>query len=152
MYIIVGHHGHDDQRIKVWVTNMMCVIFAEGDSVRLSFDLLGRSLIMRARNRDQPFPGLSEVAILGSSRFPGEVWSTEDSFDLARRSCLLLVLAGLGAPVADVVMEVPFLDAFFDLILERDAYFSGVVNVSVILAVLVLVSFGAVSPIVSGRL
>ena len=58
----------------------------------------------------------------------------------------MLVLEGLGALIADVVLEVPFSDEFFDLILERDAFFGGVANISVISAVLVLVSFGAVSP------
>ena len=58
----------------------------------------------------------------------------------------MLVLAGLGAPVADVVLEVPFSDEFFDLVLEYDAFFCCVANISVIPAILVLVSFGAVSP------
>ena len=58
----------------------------------------------------------------------------------------MLVLAGLGAPVADVVLEVPFSDEFFDLILKCDAFFCGVANISMISAVLVLVSFRAVSP------
>ena len=58
----------------------------------------------------------------------------------------MLVLKGLGAPVADEVLEVPFSDKFFDLILQRDALFCGVANNSVISAVLVLVSFREVSP------
>ena len=64
----------------------------------------------------------------------------------------MLVLARLGAPVADVVLEVPLSDEFFNLILECDAFFCGVANVSMIVAVLVLVSFRAVSRIVFGRL
>ena len=68
------------------------------------------------------------------------------SSNLARGSCLVLVLKGLRAPVADEVLEVPFLDKFFDLILERDALFCGVANGSVISAVFVLVSFREVSP------
>ena len=124
---------------------MTCVLVTEGDIVRLTSDLFGRPLVGRACNRDQLFPGLSKVAILGSSRFPGKVRFAEDSSDLARRSCFLLVLEGLGAPVADVIMEVPFSDEFFYLILECDAFFCGVANISVIPVVLVLVSFGAVS-------
>ena len=58
----------------------------------------------------------------------------------------MLVLEELGAPVADVVLEVPFLDQFFNLIFECDAFFYGVANISVIPAVLFLVSFRAVSP------
>ena len=58
----------------------------------------------------------------------------------------MLVLIGLGAPVADIVLEVPLSDEFFNLILECDAFFCGVANIWVISAVLVLVSFRAVSP------
>ena len=58
----------------------------------------------------------------------------------------MLVLVGLGAPVADVVLEIPFSYEFFDLIFECDAFFYGVANISVISAVLVLVSFQAISP------
>ena len=112
MYVVVGHHGLDDQCITVWVTNVTCVLFTEGDIVRLSSDLFGKLLVGRARCRDQPFPGLSEVAILASLNFSGEVWFAEDSSDLVRRSCLVLVLAGLGAPVVDIVLEVPFSNEF----------------------------------------
>ena len=58
----------------------------------------------------------------------------------------MLVLAGLGALVADVVLEVLFSDEFFDLILDRNAFFCGVANISVISIVLVLVSFRTISP------
>ena len=53
----------------------------------------------------------------------------------------MLVLAGLGAPVADVVLEVPLSDEFLDLIIECNTFFCGVANISVISAVVVLVSF-----------
>ena len=58
----------------------------------------------------------------------------------------MLVLARLGAPVTDIVLEVPFSNEFFDLILKCDAFFCGVANIWVISEVLVLVSFGVVSP------
>ena len=145
MYVVVGHHGLDDQCITVRVTNVTCVLFTKGDIVCLTSDLFGKPLVRRARGRDRPFLGLSEVAVLGSTLFPGKLWSDEDSSDLARRFCLVLVLAGLGAPVADVVLEVPLSDEFFNLILECDAFFCGVANISVILTVLVLVSFQTVS-------
>ena len=53
----------------------------------------------------------------------------------------MLVLAGLGSLVEDVVLEVSFSDEFFDLILECDIFFCGVANISVISAVLALVYF-----------
>ena len=58
----------------------------------------------------------------------------------------MLVLVGLGAPVADIVLEVTFSNEFFNLIFECDAFFCGVANTSVISVVLVLVSFRVVSP------
>ena len=128
------------------MTNVTCVLFIESDIVHLTSDLFGRLLVGRARGRDWPFLSLSEVAVLGSSCFPSEVRFAKDSFDLARRFCLGLVLKGLGAPFADVVLEVPFSDEFFNLILECDAFFCGVANISVIPAVLVMVSLGVVSP------
>ena len=145
MYVVIGHHGLDDQCITVRVMNVTCILFTEGDIVHLTSDLFGRPLVGRARGPNRPFPGLSEVAVLGSSRFPSEVRSTEDSSNLARSSCLVLVLAGLDAPVADLVLEVPLSDEFFNFILECDAFFCGVANISVISTILVLVSFRAVS-------
>ena len=95
MYVVVGHHGLDDKCITVWVTNVTCILFTEGDILRLTSDLFSKSLVGRAHSCDRPFPSLSEVAALGSSRFPGKVRSAENSSDLAMRSCLVLVLAGL---------------------------------------------------------
>ena len=107
MYVVVGHYGLDDQCITVRVTNVTCVLFTESDIVHLSSDLFGRPLVGRARGRDRPFLGLSELAVLGSSCFTGEVWSAENSYDLAMRSCLMPVLAGLSASVANIVLEYP---------------------------------------------
>ena len=56
------------------------------------------------------------------------------------------VLAGLGASIADIALEVPFSDEFFDLILECDAFFGVVANILMVPAILVLISFLAVSP------
>ena len=66
--------------------------------------------------------------------------SAEDSSDHTGRFYLLSILTGLGDPVADVVLEVPLSDEFFNLILECDKFFGGVANILMVLAVLVLVS------------
>ena len=55
------------------------------------------------------------------------------------------VLTRLGAPVADIALEVPLSDEFFDLIIECDAFFGVVSNILMVPIVLVLVSFLAVS-------
>ena len=127
LHVVVGHYGLDDQCITMWVTDMAGVHFTKGDAVRLTSELFGRALVGRARGQNRPFPGFSEVAVLGSPCFSSKVWFTEDSSDHTRRFCLLLVLVGLGAPVADVV-------------LECDAFLNGVANVSVISTVFILVS------------
>ena len=141
MHIVVGHHGLDDQRITVWVTHMVRVHFIEGDKDHLTSELFGRLLVGRARGQNQPFPCLSEVAVLGPSCFPDEMWSAEDSSDHAGRFCLLLFLTGLGTPVGDIALEVPLSDEFFDLILECIAFFSVIANILMVPTVLVRVSF-----------
>ena len=92
------------------MANVTRVFFTEGDIFCLTSSLLGRPLVEIAHSRNRPFPGLSEVAVLGSSCLPGEARPAEDGSDFTMRSCLVLVFAGLGAPVADVVLEVFLLD------------------------------------------
>ena len=130
----------------MWVMDMAGVTFTEGDQVRPTSKLFGRPLVGKAHGQNRPFPGLSEVAVLGSPHFPGEMWPAEESPYHTGRFCLTSVLVGLGAPVANVVSEVPLADKFFDFILEYNGFFSGVANVLVIPAVLTLVSLQAVSP------
>ena len=139
MYIVVGYHGLDDQCIAVWVANMVCVSFIESDVIHFLFELLGRSLVRRVRGHDRSFLCFLEIAVLGSSRFPGEVWLAEDSPYLTRRSCLTLVVARLGASIADINSEVPFSDEFLDLILEHDALLCGVADVLVIPVIFILI-------------
>ena len=110
---------------------MTRVSFTEGDIFRLTPSLLGRPLVGRAHSCNRPFPCLSDLAVLGSSHLPCEVWSSEDGSDFARRSCLALVLMGLGVLVADVVMEVSLSNELLNLIFEGDAFFCGVADISV---------------------
>ena len=76
------------------------------------------------------------------------MWPAEDSLDLARMSRfdLILVIVWPGASVADIIPEVSFSDEFFNLILECDAFFRGVADISIVLAVFVLISLRVVSP------
>ena len=74
------------------------------------------------------------------------MWSTEDGSDFVRRFYLALVIAGLGALVADVVLEVSLSNELLDLVLEGDAFFRGVVDIPVLSTVLILVLVRAVSP------
>ena len=84
--------------------------------------------------------------VLSSPCFPSEVWLAEDSPDLATRSGLTLVIVWLGAPVADITTEVSLSDEFFNLILERNALFRGVADISMESVVFVLIPLRAVSP------
>ena len=113
------------------MVNVALVSLTEGDIFRLTPSLLGWSLVRRAHSRNRPFPSLSEVAVLGSSRLPGEVRSVEDGSDFTMRSCLALVLVRLGAPVKDIVRKVSLSDKLINLFFEGDAFFLGVPNISV---------------------
>ena len=62
-------------------TELLVVSFTEGDISCLTSSLLGRPLVGKAHGRNQPFPSLSEVAILGPLRLHDEVWYVEDSSD-----------------------------------------------------------------------
>ena len=57
----------------------------------------------------------------------------------------MLVLVGLGAPVVDVVLEVSLSGELLDLVFKGDAFFRGVADISVKLAVFILVPLLAVS-------
>ena len=75
----------------------------------------------------------------GLLTFPHEVCPAEDSSDLARRSCLTLVVTWLGASIAYIISKVPFSDEFLDLIIEHDALLCGVTDVLVIPAIFILI-------------
>ena len=140
MHVVIGYHGLDDQLVAVRVADMVRIIsLVESDVVRFPSELLGRPLVRRVRGRDRSFLCVSEITVLGSSYFPDEVWPTKDSSDLARRFCFTLVLAQLGASIADIISEVSLLDEFFDLIFEHDALLCGVADVFVMSTIFVLI-------------
>ena len=145
MYVVVGYHGLDNQCIVVQMASVARVSLTEGDIFHFTPSLLGRPLVGKAHGHNRPFLGLYEVAVLGSSRLPGEVQSAEDGSDFAMRSCLALVLMGLGAPVVDVVLEVSISDELLNLVFEGDAFFCGVADISVKSIVFILVPLRAVS-------
>ena len=120
---------------------MVCVYLTESDFIHFPSKLLGRPSVQRVCGRDQSFLRLSEIVVLGSSCFPNEVWPAEDSSNLARKSCLPLVVAQLGASVVDIISEVSFSDEFLNLILEHDELLHGVANVLVISVIFILIPF-----------
>ena len=144
MYVVVSYYGLDNQCIAMQMADVTCDSLTEGDISRLTSRLLCRSLVGRAHDRNRSFPGFSEVTVLGSSCLPGEVWSVEDGSDFMMRSCLALVLIGLGAPIADIVLEVSLSDKLHNLIFKDDAFFRGVADISVKLTVFILIPLRAV--------
>ena len=123
---------------------MVCVSLTKGDIVHLPSELLSRPLVQRVRIHKWSFPCFSDIAVLGPSGLSGEVRSTEDGPNLVRWSRLTLVIAQLGVFVADLILEVLFMDEFLDLVFKHNTLLSGVVDIFVISIILVLVSFRAV--------
>ena len=66
VYVVIGYHGLDNQCIAVQMVNVTCISLIESDIFHLTLTLLDKSLVGRPHGRNQPFPGLSEVAVLGS--------------------------------------------------------------------------------------
>ena len=124
---------------------MACISITEGDVVHFPSELLCRPLVQRVNIGERFVPGFLDIDVLGSSRLSGEVRSAKYGLEFVKRFCLVLVTVQLGPPVTDVVLEVPITNEFLDLILEHDTLLCGVADILVILAVLVLISFGAVS-------
>ena len=139
MYIVIGYQGLDDQCVAVWVADTVGIFLTESDVIRFPYELLGRPLVRRVRGRNRSFLCFLEIAVLGSSCFPGEMWYSEDSSDLQMRSCLTLIVTQLGASIADIVSEVSFSDEFLDLILKHDALLRGMADVPVISTVFILI-------------
>ena len=145
MYVVIGYYGLDNQCIVVRMADVTRFSLTESDIFCLTSSLLGRPLVERAHGSNRPFPGFSEVAILGSPGLLCEVRSAEDGSDFAGRFCLALVLVGLDPPVADVIMKVSLSDELLNLVFEGDAFFRGVADVSMKSVVFILVPLRAVS-------
>ena len=135
MYIVIGHHGRDDQCITVSVANVMHISITGSNVVHIPFELVCRPLVQTVNVGEQSVLGLSKVAISSSPRFSDEMRSSKDGPDFER----------LGSPVTNVVLKVPIMDEFFALILKHDALLCGMADILEIPIVLVLISFGAIS-------
>ena len=108
---------------------MACISITEGDVVHFPPELLRRPLVQTVNVGEQSVSGLSDIAVLGSSHLPSEVWPTKDGSDFARRFCLVLVITRLGSPIVDVVLEVSIADELLNLIFKHDALICSVADI-----------------------
>ena len=77
--------------------------------------------------------------------FSAEVRFVEDRPDFMWGLCLKCIILRPGPPVVNVVLEVPAVDEFLDLIFECNALFSSVTDVLVVSTKFTLIHFRAVS-------
>ena len=145
MYVVIGHHRCDDQSIAIGVVDEVCITFPESDVVVLSLKLLCRSLVHTVNIDERHLLHLPEVALLCPTRFPIEMRSTKDRLNLAWGFCFRSIILRPGPPIVAVVLEVLAANELLYLILEGDAFLSGVADVLVVLIVFALVPFGGVT-------
>ena len=145
MYIVVGHHGRDNQYVAVSMMNVACISITKGDVVHIPSELLRKPLVQAINVGEWSILGLFNIAVLGSSHLSGEVRPAKDGPDFVKRFCLVLVTVRLGYPITDVVLEVPITNEFLNLFLKHDTFLCSVADILVISIVFVLISFGAVS-------
>ena len=145
MYVVIGHHHRDDQSIVVEVVDEVCITFSKSDIVVLPLQLLRRPFFHAVDIGDRPLLRLPNVTLLCPMRFSCEVKSAEDRLDFAWGLYLRSIILLTGPPIVNVILEVPMVDEFLDLILEHDALLSGVTDVLMELAVFVLIPLRVVS-------
>ena len=115
----------------------MCIIFFESDVFIFPFKLLCRPLVHVVNIGERPFFLLLDVMFLCPMHFSNEVRSTEDHPNFAWGFCFRSIILRPSPLVVDVVLEVPTMNEFLDLILECDALLGGVTDVLVVSTVFV---------------
>ena len=80
--------------------------------------------------------------VLGSTRLLGKMRFAEDRPNLAWGLCFMSIILRPRPPVIDIILEVLAMD---ELLYEGDALLSGVTDIFMEPAILILVPFGAIS-------
>ena len=119
--------------------------YVESDVIILPLKLLFKPLVHAVNICEWPFLRLPDVTLLCPTRFSCEVRSAEDCPDFAWAFYLRSIILQPCLLVANVVLEVPTVDEFLDLILKCDALLSGVIDILVVSVAFVLILLGAVS-------
>ena len=145
MHVVIGHHGCDYQRVAMGLVDEVCITFSKSHVVALPFKLLCRPLVHTVNINERPLLFLLDLAFLCPTRFPNKMRSFKDRLDLAWGFYFRSIDLRPGPPIIDVVVEVPTTNVLLDLILEGDAFLSGVTDVLVVPTIFVLIPFGVVS-------
>ena len=145
MHIVVGHHQLEEQSVAMGVMDEVCIAFFESDVIVLPLELLCKPLVHTANISERSPLCLQDVPFLCPTHFSGKVRSTEDHPNLVWGLHLRCIVLQLGPSTVNVVLEVPTADEFFDLILECNTFFSGVIDVHVVSTIFILIPFGAAS-------
>ena len=120
----------------------MCITFFESDVFILPLIMLCRSLVHTVNIGERSRLCFSNVLLLGLAHFASEIGPTIDGLDFVWGLCLSCFFLWSSPPSINVILKVP---KFFNLILKRDTLLHSVIDVLMVLTVLVLVPFGAVS-------
>ena len=144
MHVVIGHHCLDDQSVIVGEMDEVCITCFESDVVVFPFKLLRKLLVYTVNISERPFLCLPDVSFLYPTHF-SVTRSTEDRLDLVWGLCLRCIIMLPGFPIVNVVLEVPTVDEFLNLILKCNALFSGVTDVLMVSTIFILIPFGAIS-------
>ena len=127
------------------VVDEVCITFSESDVVVLPLELLYSPLDHAVDIGEWHLLHLLDVSFLRPKRFSNELRSAKDRPDFVWRLCLRCIILRPGPPIVNVILEVPAMDEFLDLILECNAFFGSVTDVLVVFAIITLIPFGVVS-------
>ena len=127
------------------VMDKVCITFFEGDVITIPLTLLRRPLgpDMNISERSRLcFPDLS---FLGPVRFSVKMGLAEYGPNLMRRFYLWHIVLWFRPSSTNIILKVPTADELFNFIFQHDTLLYSVTNILVVSAVLILVSFLAVS-------
>ena len=121
------------------------ITLLEGDVVILPLAMFRRPLVHGVNISERSCLRFSNVPFLGPTCFSSKVGPTEYGLNLMRRFCLRSFVMWSGPPSINVVLKVPSTDELFDFVLQHNTLLRSVTNVLMVSAILILISFEAIS-------
>ena len=144
MNVVVGHNRSNDQCLAMGVIDEVCITYSESEVIIFPFELLCRLLIHAVDIGERPILRLPDVTVLDPTCLLGEVRTAKDRLDFTWGLYFRSVILRPRPPIIDVILEVPAVNELLYLIFEGDAFLSGITDIFMEPAVLVLVPLGAV--------